>query len=360
MGVRPRLQRLRRLPDPVPPLTSYLLFANRVTDPLRAMTGIGRYLVSLTTRLVADAEASETFELCAPQELAPPTWTSAGYRPVPGPRKLTHLAWTAVGRPRLERLVGEFDLVHATHPSFPVPTGHAGVVTVHDLMPLTNPEWYRREEVFAFRRALQLMGRWGWPVIAVSEHVKTQVAGLGTIDPSRVTVVYHGIGDEFRQEVPSETAKAVCERHGLEPGRYVLFIGHVSARKNVVPLVRAMAGVDPDLALAVAGRPDSASDKATAEIARLGLEGRVRLLGFVPDADLPALLQQALALVHPAVDEGFGIPPLEAMAAGTPVVASNAASLPEVVGDAGLLVDPRDPAAWTAAINRLAGDETLR
>ena len=116
----------------------------------------------------------------------------------------------------------------------------------------------------------------------------------------------------------------------------------------------------PEVALLLAGRVHESGDAVIAEIDRLGLGSRVRVAGFVPDADLRVLVQGALALAHPSVDEGFGLPPLEAMAAGVAVVAARAGSVPEIVGDGGVLVEPLDEDAWTAALTMVVEDDEER
>jgi alpha-1,3-rhamnosyl/mannosyltransferase len=146
----------------------------------------------------------------------------------------------------------------------------------------------------------------------------------------------------------------------LVRGGFVVAVGNVSTRKNLVTVVRAVAAADPGLVLVLAGRPHSGSAVVEAEIERLGLGDRVRRLGFVADDELPVLLQAARGLVHPSVDEGFGFPPLEAMAAGVPVVASGAGSIPEIVGEAGVLLDPADVDGWAGALARLVVDDDWR
>jgi alpha-1,3-rhamnosyl/mannosyltransferase len=169
------------------------------------------------------------------------------------------------------------------------------------------------------------------------------------------------VSDEFRQKVPRERQLAVGRRFGVSPGSYLLAIGNISLRKNLMTLIRAVSRLDPTVPpLVLIGSPDTSSGAVQAEIDRLGLHHRIRLVGFVPDRDLPALLQGAHALLHPSFDEGFGLPPLEAMAAGTPVVASRGGSLPEIVADAGLLVDPTDIDEWAHAISTIVSDGEQR
>lgn len=339
---------------------SGLLFANRVVEPVRAMTGIGRYVHHLTLGLAK--AGGGRYVLCAPGEAGRPRWLppEVAYRRVPGPRKAVHAAWTALGRPRLERMVGDFDFVHALHPSYPIPTRRPAAITLHDLMPLQHPEWYARDERWGFRRTLEMVGERRWAVIVDSQYVKEQVVALGSIPADGVSVVHLGVGDEFRRPLPATALQARCASLGLVPGNYILAVGNVSTRKNLVTLVRSMAELGPGPPLALAGRPHTSSAAVRREIERLGLTGRIRLLGFVPGELLPPLVQGAIALAHPSVDEGFGIPPLEAMAAGTPVIAARAGSIPEIVADAGLLVPGGAADEWAGAIARVLADEELR
>lgn len=341
-----------------------LLFANRVVEPIRSMTGIGRYVHHLTLELArAGAERGYDYDLAGPAETGRPAWLppQVSYRRMPGPRRLVHTAWTALGTPRLERLVGPFDLVHALHPSYPIPTGRPAVITIHDLMPSQRPEWYEWDEIWGFRRTLEQAATQRWTVIVDSRYVAEQIRGLGLIADDRLCVVPLAVGREFYRRVAPDRILAVTSRFDVNPGGYLLAVGNVSTRKNLVTLVRAFARADlPGLPLVLAGRAHTSAREVDGEIEGLDLHDRVRLAGFVRDEDLPGLVQGALALVHPSVDEGFGLPPLEAMAAGTPVVAANAGSLPEIVSDAGLLVAAHDVDGWAEAFQRVASSSDLR
>jgi glycosyltransferase involved in cell wall biosynthesis len=153
----------------------------------------------------------------------------------------------------------------------------------------------------------------------------------------------------------------VRARYGLGEGPFILSVGTVQPRKNYGRLVEAFHRLDEsDLTLAIAGGKGWLDDPLYRQIEALGLGERVRLLGFVDDADLPALYSAARVFAFPSLYEGFGLPPLEAMACGVPVVASRASSLPEVIGEAGLLVDPLDVEALASALRRALEDEDLR
>ena len=154
----------------------------------------------------------------------------------------------------------------------------------------------------------------------------------------------------------------VCRRFGVSPGAYAVCVGTVSTRKNVVTLVRAVAGIQgPGVPLVMIGPDGHGSDLVDAEIARVSGQARIVRTGYLPDADAAALVQGAAVLAHPALGEGFGFVPLEAMAAGTPVIAARISSVPEVVGDAAVLVDdPTDPTPWAEAMTEVVQDEQRR
>jgi alpha-1,3-rhamnosyl/mannosyltransferase len=176
-----------------------------------------------------------------------------------------------------------------------------------------------------------------------------------------VTVIHLAVEDIFRKPVSRDFIRTVCSRHGVEPGRYLASVGNVSERKNLSSLVRAFAEVpDASLQLLLCGNAFGHEGVVQGEIERLRLGERVRLTGFVADSDLIGLLAGAIAIVQPSLDEGFGLPPLEAMALGTPVIASRAGSHPEIVADAGILVDPLDVGGWADAICHVLDDEELR
>jgi glycosyltransferase involved in cell wall biosynthesis len=184
------------------------------------------------------------------------------------------------------------------------------------------------------------------------------------VDPGRVHVVYLGRDQAFGPVRDADQIAHVRERYGIV-GRYLLYVGTLQPRKNLARVIDAFAGLagDPALAgvqLVLAGKRGWLYDDLFAQVTRLGLTSRVVFPGYVEEADLPALLSGALALVFPSLYEGFGIPVLEAGACGVPVITSKTSSLPEVAGDAALLVDPHDVDAIADALLRIATDAELR
>ena len=193
-------------------------------------------------------------------------------------------------------------------------------------------------------------------VIAVSATVAAAAAAAG-IDRSRIVVVHEGVPEAFRIRPSEPTIGAVCSRYGVEPGGYVIFVGAVTERKNIATVLQALSRVSDAPRLLIAGAMGFGSEPVREAIERMGSSGRVASPGFVPDADLPALIAGAVALVHPSEYEGFGLTPLEAMSLGTPAIASRAGALPEILGDAAVLLEPRDVDAWAEAIARVRADQ---
>lgn len=283
-------------------------------------------------------------------------------RPLPIHERLLTILWQRLLLPLpLERLVGPIDLLHA--PDFVLaPTRRArSILTVHDLTFLIHPETAVPELRRYLGRAVPRSLRRADHVLADSESTRADLQRLLGVDPARVTVVYPGVGQRF-QPLADKTRLAEARRRLNLPDIFLLSVGTVEPRKNHVRLLEAfarVAGRYPTLMLLIAGRRGWMAEPIYEAVERLGLRQRVRFLDFVADDDLPLLYNLAHGLVYPALYEGFGFPPLEALACGTPVLASNTSSLPEVVGEAGVLVDPTDIESIAAGIQRLLDDEEL-
>jgi glycosyltransferase involved in cell wall biosynthesis len=187
------------------------------------------------------------------------------------------------------------------------------------------------------------------------------------IPPEKVEVVYLGICENFRP-LPEGEVEAFRKKRGL-PERFILFVGTIEPRKNLTRLIEAFSLLSPlsplpfpfsPLPLVIVGAKGWLYEEVFAKVEELGLEREVIFPGYIPWGELPLWYNAATIFVYPSLYEGFGLPPLEAMACGTPVIASNASSLPEVVGDAGILVSPGDVDGLAEAMKLLLSDETLR
>jgi glycosyltransferase involved in cell wall biosynthesis len=259
-----------------------------------------------------------------------------------------------------------FDVLLA--PNFvPPPTrGRRTVLTVHDLafrrLPETAPQATRRW-LIRLDRALRKAAM----VIAVSECTRLDLIELYGVPEDRIAVVHHGLDHETFRPAGEDAVRAAMERFRID-GPYLMFLGGIEPRKNLSRLVEAFARLDPEvrpmLVLAgegVAWNPEGwgqlrpALDALPADVRR-----RIVMTGYLSEPDKIALLSGAAAMVYPSLYEGFGMPVLEAMGCGSPVIASNVSALPEVAGDAAVLVDPRDPDAIAAGMDRVLRDDELR
>jgi glycosyltransferase involved in cell wall biosynthesis len=342
------------------------------TAAARQGGGIGRYareLVKAVLReqpphafviMAATAGLGETWEgrRKALLDLSPGALT---LRPIPITDDWMARLWQRLRLPLPADLItGRVDLFYS--PDFVLPplrSGTTSLLTVHDLSFLRHPDTFppalRRYLEGAVPRSVARADH----VLADSQATKDDLVELLGVAPRKVTVLYSGVSPDFSPHGDEDELTRLRERYGVGERPYVLAVGTVQPRKNYVRLMEACdplaAGEELDLVI-VGGRAWLA--EATLEAAER--RPYVHLLGFTKDGDLPALYRQATLLAFPSVYEGFGLPPLEAMACGTPVVASAASSVPEVVGDAGLLVDPLDVPAWTEALTQALTDKALR
>lgn len=246
--------------------------------------------------------------------------------------------------------------------SFTPPLSRAGrVVVIHDLIYLKRPELFTRKELLYFSWIPRLLPL-AEVVATVSEHVRQEVLDiLPGRDPATVCVIPNGVDEAFFLDNLARS-RAVAEARqvlGLD-GPYIVAVGRINPRKNLGRLVRAFlsAGLS-DYTLVLAGPRDGPRDDDLAD-ALESAGHRVRLLGYVPDATLPGLYAGADAACYVSLDEGFGVPPLEAMATGTPVVASDIPVIREVLGDAALVVDPLEVEEIAHALVSIVGDSALR
>jgi glycosyltransferase involved in cell wall biosynthesis len=230
-------------------------------------------------------------------------------------------------------------------------------VLVHDLSFRAHPEYFPAFIAHYMRLLTGLALRWAELVIALSEFTRSELARFHPAVTAKTAVVYPGVGREFRSRKVRDDS--VLKEYGLTPG-YILTTGNIHPRKNLARVLDAYValqqrGVDVPPMVWVGLRR-----WGSGELLERARSAGVILPGFVSQEDLPVLFRQALVLVYPSLYEGFGLPPLEAMACGTPVITSDTTSLPEAVGEAGLQVDPTDVQAIAAALERLLGDVSLQ
>jgi glycosyltransferase involved in cell wall biosynthesis len=331
------------------------------TSLLEPLTGVGVFVDELL------GHVGSRDDLCVTAFAI--TWRGRGLLPAATPdgvRALTRVlpatplrrAWAHTDHPRVDAVIGRHDVVHG--PNFLVPpTRAAAVVSVHDLTPWRHPELCddnTRQYPTLVRRAA---ARGAW-IHVDSEFVRDEILSIAgpqlPVAPERVVTVPLGV----RPVGPGDSDVG----HRVAGGeRYILALGTIEPRKDLPTLVRAfdaLAASDPDLRLVIAGKdgPGAGALDAAVAVARHG--NRVVRVGYVDDSTRIALLRGATAYAYPSLYEGFGLPPLEAMTAGVPVVATAVGSLPEVLGDGALLVPARDADALAGALERVATDGQLR
>jgi glycosyltransferase involved in cell wall biosynthesis len=250
-------------------------------------------------------------------------------------------------------------LYHSSYYLMPYLPGVPTVFTCHDLIPLIFQQYFSVAQRLIYRFTHQLALNTARLTIAVSRSTKNDLQRFFRIDPDRVVVVHEGVDAHFRPTSRAEIDRA-RQAYAL-PDRYVLYFGSNKPHKNIPRLVEAFAtsGIRDEV-LVIAGHWDGRYPEAKQAVERLGLQDTVRFIGPVQDADLPALYGGAELFVFPSEYEGFGLPVLEAMACGVPVVCSNRSSLPEVADDAALLCDPHDVEALARTIAQAATDREMR
>ncbi len=278
------------------------------------------------------------------------------------PGRLMEVLWERWPILAVEDVVGKIDLFHSPYEFLPRVKGARTVVTVHDVRFLKHPEHLESGFLRLLTRRIHDIAARADRIIAVSENIKRRLVEFTSLPQDRVVVVPCGVDGCFHPVRDQTRIANFVQRHGIS-GPYILFVGAADKHKNLVKLAKAFAQVreeHEDLQLVFAGRPEWGYERLKERLADLKIEKGLVFTGFVPHQDLPVLYGGAEVLAIPSIHEGFGLPALEAMACGTPVLCSNTASLPEVVGDAGVLVNPYSVGEIAEGLRRLLSDTALR
>ncbi|MCX6021007.1 MAG: glycosyltransferase family 1 protein [Chloroflexi bacterium] len=336
------------------------------TSALRQGAGIGRFTRELVRALLtADPTGDYLLVHARTDKLIAPDLP----RPVPlhalpfGPR-FQAILWQRLRLPvPVETFTGPLDIFHAPDYVLP-PLRHAeGLVTVHDLSFVKRPECAAPSLRRYLEHAVPDAVRRASAVLTDSVSSRTDLIEWLGVPPERVHVVYGGVAPRFRPVDDTEERRRVAAKYGATRP-FVLSVSTLEPRKNLITLIEAFAlwrsRTEAPHQLIIGGGPGWQYEGIYRRAEELRLGDAVVFPGFVDDADLPALLSQARVFAYPSLYEGFGLPPLEAMACGTPVIASTAPCLPEILGNAAILVDPMDVDALADALNRVASDNALR
>jgi glycosyltransferase involved in cell wall biosynthesis len=251
----------------------------------------------------------------------------------------------------------KLDILHTQY-ILPIPSFCAGIVTIHDILFETHPQYFA--PLFRFRsRILMRLSAWrAYHVFTVSEFSRQEMLTRYRIAPKKISVIHNGV--DASRFYPGNAGRAIVESRGLFSKGYLLSVGRLEPRKNHVALLRAYALLqNPILPLVIIGQPHFGFDEVFQVIQELNLEERVLIFTNVKDEELPAFYRHAKLFIYPTWAEGFGMPPLESMASGVPVITSDSTSIPEVVGDAAKLVSPYDIEAIAKTMDYFLFDQVF-
>jgi len=256
----------------------------------------------------------------------------------------------------------EVDLLHVPSPWAPNPSPVPLVSTMHDVTPFLYPRSVPATLRLRYRRRLAGTLQESRRVITVSQILFSTLSIYARVDPAKVRVIHNGVSERFAPQADAAVLSAVRRRYSL-PEHFALWAGDFRPEKNVMLLVKAWSRLQRRLAdlpaLVLAGAQKLEYRKLMKEVAKRGLEKKVLFPGFIGDEDLPVVYSAATVFIFPSLAEGFGLPPLEAMACGTPCIVSNSSSLPEVTGSAALLFDPTSLEALESCVTRVLADPGL-
>jgi glycosyltransferase involved in cell wall biosynthesis len=290
-----------------------------------------------------------------------------GLRLLPTGRWLSPLLWWTIGVPKIEQLLNfPVDILHVNDMNYVVSTSKPYVVTVHDLGALAHPEFFNNNSSGFTQRGLQYAIRKAGAMICVSrataDSLAEYVRARYSIDLSdRIFVAHEGVADAFLQ--PADPSALSALNAPIDPltVSYILAVGKISPRKNLESVIRALGKLKDEIPhhLITVGGDGWDFENVKTLASASGLSDRIHFLSHVDDAMLNALYTHAALFIYPSLFEGFGLPVLEAMSAGCPVITSNVSSLPEVAGDAALLIDPRNVDEIASAMEAVCKDSAL-
>jgi len=324
--------------------------------------GIGTYIRNLLRQLARLDRDTEFVVLCRPDDRGAVAVLGQNLRAVSESAGNYSVAeqWRIPLALRRERVT----LFHAPHYVLPPLVGCRSVVTIHDCIHLMFPQYLPNRFALAYARtSIALAARRATRIMTVSESSKRDILRMVDAPADKIDVIYNAYDERFGVEPREEDVLRVRERYQLQDP-FILYAGNVKPHKNLERLIEAFhlvraRGLD-QVKLVLIGDDISKYAALRRAVHQHQLHKYVRFLGYLPEDTLAALYRLAGVFVFPSLYEGFGLPPLEAMASGTPVVTSNVSSLPEVAGDAAVLVDPYDPGAIADGIERVLTDQALR
>jgi glycosyltransferase involved in cell wall biosynthesis len=341
-----------------------------VTSALAQQAGIGRYTRELVSALVRKDRSIEYLLFSASQ----PSWDLLANR-FPADAKVRYQQslfserwlyriWYRLRLPiPVQTFTGDIDLFYS--PDFvlpPVRDEIPTILTVHDLSFIHYPETFTPSLRKYLNKVVPKSVKRASHILADSQTTKEDISNTWQIDEKKITVLYSGVDNTFRPPADKLHLANVREKYDLGEEPYLFSVSTIQPRKNYQMLIRAFRSVADEFPhkLVIAGGMGWLYEETLEEVKTQGLESRVLFLGFVDDEDLPALYSDATLFVFPSLYEGFGLPILEAMACGVPVVVSSSSCMPEVAGEAALILPPQDQEAWSSAIRDILDDPSRR
>jgi len=328
------------------------------------MTGVGQYTHGLVCALLEENSGHEFRAWSTglrPLRLAPPMDTLR-HKHLGLPTRALYKSWELLGAPSIDTLLGGADIVHATNFFLPPTRKARRIVTIYDIAFIKHPEWASPKIVGPFSRGVRRFVKSADAIITISEASKGDLCDILGAAPEKIHIAYPAVEDSFRPIHREEAQRQVLERHGVS-APYLLFVSTLEPRKNITALLEAFAALQHKIPhqLVLVGGEGWNPQPTPQLIQKLGVENRVSRLGYLKSrAELPALYGGADAFVFPSHYEGFGMPVLEAMRCGCPVITARNSALSEVGGDAVRYVEARDTAGLAAEMERVAMDTTVQ
>ncbi|MFC2054636.1 glycosyltransferase family 4 protein [Chloroflexota bacterium] len=326
--------------------------------------GAGNYIIQLI-RSLASLETDSHFTVFAYQSgyglFDVPTSPQLDWFLFPDKSPARRLLWEQTTLPRLVRR-SNVALLHSLHYTKPLSLSCASVVTFHDMTFFLYPHLHTRSKRIFFPTAIRLSARLADALIAVSENTKKDAVRLLGVPGDKITAIPHGVGEEFHPITDTRLLEDIRRKYSL-PQDFILNVGVVEPRKNLTLLLKSYQRLHSQgisLPLVIVGGLGWMYEDVFRLVESLGIKEQVHFTGYVSSHDLPIVYNLSRVFVYPSIYEGFGLPPLEAMACGTPVITTAVSSMPEHVGDAGILIPPQDEKALTNALQKLINDSTIQ
>ena len=328
------------------------------------ISGVENYTINLLENLLPmDNKNQYTLFYNSRNGLFPHEFAYVNAKTVHGkiPNKFLNLGFKT-GIFNFEKFVGKFDCLFLPNLNqFNIAQNKKLVITVHDLSPIITPEFYdtKRRAWHRFLNYKKAFLRADL-IFAVSRYTKLDLTRIFNVNPEKIKVVYPGIQQKkYEYEISSAKLREARNIYGL-PGDYILFLNTIEPRKNLLGLIEAFEKLKSPMNLVIAGKLGWKYKNIFKSISRSPKKSKIKYIGYIDEIYKSAVIKMAKVLVYPSFYEGFGFQPLEAMALGTPVIASQLTSLPEVVGDSGLLINPYDSSSISGAIDSILDNEDLR